>query len=109
MAESTEIQVARMEERLRGLLVDQEEARQSRKDQYETNEQVRRLLHAIDSRLSNVENSLAKSAPTIEEFITIKHKVVGAGKAGKMMWAILGGVLTLIITLRTELFSWLRG
>lgn len=109
MAESTEIQVARMEERIRALFTDHEEAKQSRKDQYETNEQVRRLLHTIDSRLSNVENSLAKSAPTIEEFITIKHKVVGAGKMGKVMWAILGGALTMIITLRTELFSWLRG
>ena len=42
-------------------------------------------LQKMEGRLKNVEDSFAKSEPTIEEFITIKHKVAGAGVFGK--WA----------------------
>ena len=47
----------------------------------------------MDNRLKNVEDNLAKNEPTIEEFITIKHKVVGAGIFGKWVWAGAGAII----------------
>lgn len=40
----------------------------------------------ISTRLKWVEESITKSEHTIEEFITIKHKVAGAGIFGKWVW-----------------------
>ncbi|AWY08127.1 hypothetical protein HOT48_gp112 [Klebsiella phage ZCKP1] len=44
----------------------------------------------LSTRLKRVEESITKSEPTIEEFITIKHKVAGAGIFGKWAWAVAG-------------------
>ena len=108
MAENLELhtQMARLEERLKiiaeGLVLD----RDSRKDQYEKLENIGKTMTAMDARVKSVEESFARSAPTIEEFITIKHKVVGAGVAGKWLWFIVGGLLTVAYNFRSEIFRW---
>ena len=101
------VQMARLEERLRIITETLIQDRESRKHQYEKTEELSHTLHELNGRIKNVEEGLAKSAPTIEEFITIKHKVVGAGMAGRWIWVAGGALLTLIVSLRAEIFKWL--
>ena len=63
-------------------------------------------MQKLESRLKSVEDSLAKSEPTIEEFITIKHKVVGAGIFGKWVWAGAGAIIGILAAARREIFAW---
>lgn len=87
MSEAVEVRVARLEENMRFLVDEAKEAKEARKFQYQTNEQTQAKITAIGVSISAVETKLAGQAPTIEEFITIKHKVVGAGLLGKWVWA----------------------
>jgi predicted phage tail protein len=107
-AESSEVQMARLDERLKSIMTALDEARVSRKHQYEQMEEYGKSLTSIDGRVKSVEASLAKSAPTIEEFITIKHKVVGAGLAGKWLWAAGGVLLSAAIFLSEKWQSWMK-
>lgn len=59
--------------------------------------------------LARLEDSLAKSEPSIEEFITIKHKIAGAGIFGKWVWAGAGAIIGVLATARRERFSWFAG
>lgn len=87
MNESGELLLVRLEERLKTLFENQTRDRQDREKLEETLVGLRWSINDIGNRLKNVEDSLAKNEPTIEEFITIKHKVVGAGIFGKWVWA----------------------
>lgn len=107
--ESTEIQLARLDERMKMLLDRMEENHESHVKTRAWMGQVDRTLHDIGSRVGNVEASLAKSAPTIEEFMAIKHKVIGAGVAGKWLWMGLGALLSLMISLREHIFRFFSG
>jgi len=109
MSDNTQlhVQMAKLEERLliisEGLVQD----RESRKQQSERSEAMNQVVMSIDNRVRTVEESLARNAPTIEEFITIKHRVVGAGIMGRWVWVIVGGLLTFLFTMRMEILRWL--
>ncbi|ATW58127.1 hypothetical protein CNR35_00031 [Pseudomonas phage inbricus] len=105
--EPTEVQLARLEERLNQVLQGMAQDRESRKQQYEKTEELAQSITKLDGRMGQVEQSLTQQAPTIEEFITIKHKVVGAGIAGKWVWAIAGGLITFLWTAKKEIAAWL--
>lgn len=107
MNENIETQLARMDERMKMIMAGLEQDRTSRKEQYEHAEQTRLTLQDISNRLGVVEKGLAENAPTIEEFITIKHKVAGAGVAGRWAWVAITAVISLLFTLRKEIFQWL--
>lgn len=107
MSESAEAQMARLDERLKSIFSELESARDGRKQQYESLEKLGRSLMTIEGRVVNVENSLAKATPTLDEFIVIKHKVIGAGILGKWLWAIGGGLLGMIFAARETIISWL--
>ena len=81
MTESLEVQYARLDERLKSLLKMMEASASAQTEMSDS-------LANITFRVRNVEASLAKNAPTIDEFITIKHKVVGAGALGKWLWGV---------------------
>ena len=98
--ESTEVQLARLQEQMKIVLEELHSAKDGRKAQYEQ-------MSEISNRLQKVESSLANQAPTIEEFITIKHKVVGAGLMGKWIWLAAGGLITFVYSNREALASWL--
>jgi hypothetical protein len=105
--ESLETKLARMEERLSAMLTELESARHGRKQQYEKQEEFGRSLMTIGNRLENVENSLARASPTIEEFVVIKHKVIGAGIMGKWLWVMGGGLLGFVFSMREAIIAWL--
>lgn len=104
--DSPEVKIARMEERLTTVLRELEQARDGRKQQYETSEAINRALLKIENRLEGVENQLIRASPTIDEFITIKHKVVGAGVLGKYVWAGGASIITFLFASREAIFSW---
>lgn len=109
MNESGELLLVRLEERLKTLFENQTRERQDREKLEETLGELRDSINDIGNRLKNVEDSLAKNEPTIEEFITIKHKVVGAGIFGKWVWAGAGAIIGVLAAARREIFAWFAG
>jgi uncharacterized coiled-coil protein SlyX len=107
--ESTEIQLARLDERMKMLLDRMEDNHNSHTQTREWMQKTDETLTTIGNRLVNVEGSLQKAAPTIDEFLTIKHKIIGAGVAGKWMWATFGALLGIVISLRQQVISWFTG
>jgi hypothetical protein len=106
-SESLDVKLAVLAAQFEFIKKELEEARLARKGQYEKMEEQGKTLTEMGSRLENVEKSLASQAPTIEEFITIKHKVVGAGLAGRWTWVALTAVVGLMCSFRVEIFKWL--
>ena len=105
--ESLEVQLAVLGERFAFIQRELEEAKTARKAQYEKMEEQSVSLANLDNRLKAVETSLTSQAPTIEEFITIKHKITGAGLAGHWTWKIGAGLLAVLCFFRTEIYRWL--
>lgn len=101
--ESVEAQLARQDERWRLIQEEMREAKLARKGQYEQIDALQTTVQLLSAKVSAVETSLAKANPTIEEFITIKHKVTGAGAAGKYIWAIGAATLTFIAASRENI------
>jgi hypothetical protein len=93
MSESVEVRVARLEENMKFLVKDAEQASAARKSQYQA-------IEAIQSTVTGM-------ATTIEEFITIKHKVVGAGRLGKWLWAVGAFLLGTASGAREHIIAWL--
>lgn len=91
---------------MKTLFDNQARDRQDREKLEETLVELRDSINDIGNRLKNVEDSLAKNEPTIEEFITIKHKVVGAGIFGKWVWAGAGAIIGVLAAARREIFTW---
>ena len=104
--ESLEVQIARFDERLRRLLEETELARDGRKQQYEKLELISQNVALLETRVKGVEDGLNRASPTIDEFLIIKHKVVGAGLLGKWVWAFGGGLLSTLAFSREAIFSW---
>ncbi len=94
---------------MKTLFENQTRDRQDREKLEETLVELRDSINDIGNRLKNVEDSLAKNEPTIEEFITIKHKVVGAGIFGKWVWAGAGAIIGVLAAARREIFAWFAG
>ena len=106
--EPTEVQLARLEERLNQVLQGMAQDRESRRQQYEKTEELAQSITKLDGRMGQVEQSLTQQAPTIEEFITIKHRVVGAGVMGKWVWAIAGGLIGMLFSARVHIMDLLK-
>jgi chromosome segregation ATPase len=104
--ESTSVLLARLEERLETLFKNQEKEERSKEKLEQTLSGLRDSVQQMEGRLKSVEDSLAKSEPTIEEFTTIKHKVVGAGIFGKWVWAGAGAIIGILAAARREIFAW---
>ena len=107
--ESTEIQLARLDERMKMLLDHVEKSHESQDVTRAWMGKVDRSLVEMSTRVRNVENSIAKSAPTIEEFIAIKQKVIGAGIAGRWLWLGLGSLLGMVIATKGQLLRFFSG
>lgn len=109
MSESSEVVLARLDERFRTLFENQERERADRAKLEQSLATLKESVTDMSNRLRSVEDSITKSEPTIEEFITIKHKVVGAGIFGKWIWAGAGAVIGVLAATRREIFAWFAG
>lgn len=99
-AETTQVTLARLDERLRSV-------QQQNMDIKGKLDDTTSKLGQMENRLANVETSLTQSKPVIDEFITIKTKVVGAGQFGKWVWVIGASVISLIIGSKTKVVEFL--
>lgn len=109
MTDPIEVMLARLDERFRTLFENQKSEREYRANLEKSISDLRNSVADMGNRLKNVEDSLAKNEPTIEEFITIKHKVVGAGVFGKWVWTGAGIIIGVLAATRREIFSWFAG
>ena len=88
--ETSETKLARLEEKVKTLIdkVDQNQDTYNRSSSWMT--AVDNTLSSINFRLSSVEQNVSRSTVAIEEFNSIKNKLMGASIAGKWFWTILG-------------------
>lgn len=109
MVESIEIQIARIDERMKMMMEKMEENHDSHTRTRAWMGQVDKTLTDISMRVNSVETSIAKNAPSLEELIAIKHKVIGAGTLGRWLWVALGALLGAILTAREQIFKIMTG
>ena len=105
METELKVSVARMEERLDRLLGDASDAKAWR-------ERQNIQMDEVKNRLYIVETQLASAAPTLAEFVVIKHKINGAGTLGKWLWATGGFLIGAIAIAKTNwngFTSWFTG
>lgn len=100
MADSIEVQVARIAEGMRIIVKDLDVAAQSRERQYERIENLTLTVALMDTRMKNMESTIASNAPTLAEFTAMKHKVQGAGIFGKWVWVGAGGLIGFLIDIK---------
>jgi hypothetical protein len=82
------------------------DAREDRKQQFTAIDDIRGSVLKLDHRMTSVEEALTTIRPTIDEFIQIKNKVLGAGRLGKWLWILLIGLIGLAAKFRVELMTW---
>lgn len=107
--EPDNVTLARLEERLRNIFENQTREAMEREKMEESIKKLSESMGDLSTRLKRVEESITKSEPTIEEFITIKHKVTGAGIFGKWVWAGAGAIIGVLAAARREIFAWFAG
>ncbi len=107
--EPDNVTLARLEERLRNIFENQTRESKEREKMEESIKKLSESMGDLSIRLKRVEESITKSEPTIEEFITIKHKVAGAGIFGKWVWAGAGAIIGVLAAARREIFAWFAG
>lgn len=107
MSDSVEVRLARLEAKFEFMLEDAKEAKAGRKTQYEAIETINKTLLSMAGEVTEVKGKLAGQAPTIEEFITIKHKVVGAGKLGGWLWTAGAFIIGILAASRETILDWI--
>lgn len=107
MSESVEVRVARLEENMKFLVKDAEQASLARKSQYTAIEAIQSTVSNMATTMTSLKDKLDGQAPTIEEFITTKHEVVGAGRLGKWLWAVGAFLLGTASGARGYIVAWL--
>ena len=102
MPESLEIQIARIQEQLKAMDSYLQEGREDRKTNLDSISRMITSVEIMERRLQKLEDQFAKSEPTIQEFITIKHQVKGAGALGRWAWAFGVGLIAMLYSSRSR-------
>jgi tetrahydromethanopterin S-methyltransferase subunit B len=100
------IQMARIEERVKIVMDELQEAAASRKEQYKAMEMMNLGMQALGQRVGTMEETISKNAPALAEYVATKNKIIGAGVLGRWIWFAAGGLLGLI-TSGKGIASWL--
>lgn len=103
--ESLEVQLARLDERNKMILMNMENSQRDSKEAREHLKEAFESIRSIDSRLERLEGSFATTQPTINEFRLVKHKILGAGFLGRWVWVVLTGTLGLLYTIREHIMA----
>lgn len=105
MGESLDVQMARIQEQLKYIVSGMDSAKKTREISDSGLNRLSDAVMRLEHRMAAVEKQLSDTAPTIEEFVTIKHQVRGAGHLGKWAWALGGGTIALLYSARETLRS----
>lgn len=101
------VQLGKLAGQVEMIMRELEYASKERKEQVSALQNVGRDVSDISAKVKTLEQNLIKFEPTIDEFIDIKKKVIGAGKLGKWLWGAVATVIGIIFAVRTEIFGWL--
>ena len=98
---STEVMVARLDERLAGIgkqldmiSIEQRSSAESRRKIYEGQERTEKEIIKLKHRLETVENGIEAIRPTTVELERVRDRVQFAGKLGQVLWSIGKGLLS---------------
>lgn len=61
----------------------------------------------MEGRMGQMEEALAKAQPTLDSYISVQHKIEGAGMAGKYFWAVATAVLSAFVFFREAIVNWI--
>ena len=99
--DSTEAVVARLDERLIGIVKqldaisgEQKAAAESRRRVYEAQERTEKEIIGLNHRLTAVEKSVESIRPTTDELERVRDRVQFAGKLGRVLWSVGKGLLS---------------
>lgn len=73
------------------------------------NSEMDKRMTALEATLVSVKGQLDGHQPTINDMITIRTKVEGAGHLGKILWATLGATLSFVVLAREAIGKLLTG
>lgn len=93
------VAIAVIQEQLRSLIKDSEEARHARKNTYMAQEKRDEMLIRIEHRLEKVEAFITGASPTLMEFNALKLKAQGAGVVGRWLWTLAGVTIGIVASL----------
>lgn len=60
----------------------------------------------MDSRMDGVEQSLSKAQPTLDDYIEVKHKIVGAGRMGALIWTTAISLVGVLVYFKDTIIGW---
>lgn len=106
MSEPIEVQLARMDERMKSILQAQQANSEAQAAQFRQLHALDNTMHSLKERVSDMEESIANAGPALAEYTMIKHKVIGAGLAGKWIWVAASFVLGAIASSKGAILSW---
>lgn len=109
MTEPVEAQLARLDERLKNIADAINKEAKTASELREWLHKMDKSITSINNRVAVVESSLAKSAPTISEFVNLKHKIQGAGILGRWIWIIAAGMIGFLYGIKEKIFSFISG
>ena len=90
----------------------QEEAKYSREKSDAVLLKLTDQMASLTRDIAEVKTQMTLNAPVIEEVITIKHKVAGAGLFGKWVWAAAAAIISMaaaVFALKTEIAKAMQG
>ena len=99
----SERDLGRLEEGLRNIEKAIERSDASRKQLYDKIDGVDTKVTQMEMSIQHVTKELNEMKPTVAEYMSVKHKVAGAGWLGKMLWAAGGIILTAALWLYQNL------
>lgn len=105
--ENVEATLARFDERIRTIINEAGEAKENDRRIYEKLDEVGRVLTSMQQQLRALESNFATAKPTIDEFVVLKHKLLGAGALGKWVWIATGALISLLYSSRTQIIEWM--
>lgn len=94
--ETTETRIARLDEQVKTLVDKVNKNQDAVANVNSWMASVDNTLSSMNYRFSSVEQNVTRSVEAINEFNSIKNKVIGASLAGKWVWTALGVGFTLL-------------
>lgn len=88
MSESTDIKLARMDERLKSIL---ERLEDDKNDRSQTSRRITGIEHTLldmNARLKNVEENLERTNPAIDQLLVLRNRLAGMGFMGRCLWGV---------------------
>lgn len=105
--ESIEVRIARLELTIDHMKQGLDEDRQARKEDYLHLRNLTNSVLEMGAQMKQVHATLASNAPTIAEFVEVKHQVQGAGKLGRWIYAAAGVAIGALVTFKEAIAKWI--